>query len=171
MSAPLLTPLEIVALKSQDFVPHLKKKAKEGKVLTAVQLVVFKLSPSLCPNETHTEKLLNFGHPSLQRTFAQLNSFLLFCCQGSSAYKSAGAVQWDVRACKGSRKLLAKLRDFRKTKKKEKKKERNLGGVANSQSAPAKASDTTEQHVHSQLMEFISPHSVLRSDMVYKTFN
>lgn len=124
MSAPLLTPLEIVALKSLDFVPHLKKKAKEGKVLTAVQLVVFKLSPSLCPNETHTEKLLNFGHPSLQRTFAQLNSFLLFCCQGSSAYKSAGAVQWDVRACKGSRKLLATLRDFRKTKKKGKKRKK-----------------------------------------------
>lgn len=110
MSARLLSPLEAEALKSQDFVPHFKKKkAKEGKVLTAVQLVVFKLSPSLCPNETHTEKLLNFGHPSLQRTFAQLNSFLLFCCQGSSAYKSAGAVQWDVRACKGSRKLLATL--------------------------------------------------------------
>lgn len=53
----------------------------------------------------------------------------------------------------------------------ERKKKRNLGGVANSQSAPAKASDTTEQHVHTQLMEFISPHAVLRTDIFYKKFN
>lgn len=44
--------------------------------------MVFKLFPSLC-SEAHIERVLNFGHPSLHKTFAQLNSFLLFAASGA----------------------------------------------------------------------------------------